>query len=95
MASQILQRFENTALPYIKNYCDMEKALEVLSGDEPNDWVHSPIHGERAKRAVGLAWLMKDENKAAALIKSKTAFLVKQKDFGLAGFQAFAESLPR
>ena len=71
----------------------MGNALAVLSGDDSDSWLHSPIHGERAKAAVGLAWLFGDKVKLNHLIEAKLAFLRNRKDFGLADFEAFIKSL--
>jgi len=62
----------------------------VLSSDERSAWIHSPIHGERAKRAVGLAWLSGDIETTERLTEAKIAFLRSRNDYGLSGFEAFA-----
>jgi hypothetical protein len=92
-ASQIVECFEKIGLPYLEKYSNMVEALGALSGDDPDSWIHSPIDGERAKRAVGLAWLLKDAPKLEELTQSKMEFLTERKYIGLDSFKTFAESL--
>ncbi len=82
-------------LPYISEYSDLKQALSILSKDTPGAWIHAPIHGERAKRAVGLAFLLNESEKLKSLINSKSAFLAERKDFGLASFNIFISHLKK
>jgi hypothetical protein len=93
VAEQVQEQITSTAFPYIEQYGDMAKALQVLAGNDRDAWIHSPIAGERAKRAVGLAWLLGDKDKVKRLIESKTDLLRDRNDFGLADFEAFVKSL--
>jgi hypothetical protein len=93
VAAEISGRIASTAIPYVERYGNMNRAIEVLSSDDDTAWIHSPIHGERAKRAVALALLLRDDRRANCLILSKSAFLRDRKDFGIADFEAFVGSL--
>ena len=56
-------------------------------------WLHSPIHGERAKRAIGIAFLLRRKDEFDKLVKLKTKFLEERNDFGLGGFISFSHEL--
>jgi hypothetical protein len=92
VARQISTRFEESGLPYLKQYSDMRQALEVLAGDEHDSWLHSPLHSERAKRAVGLAVLLHDPG-IQELVTRKMHFLAARNDYGLPSFRKFVASL--
>ena len=93
VAEEIWERIADTAIPYVEQYGDMNRAIEILSSEERAAWIHSPIHGERAKRAVALAILLRDDRQAHCLINAKLTFLRARKDYGLADFEAFVDSL--
>jgi hypothetical protein len=82
------------AMPYIENYSHMKNALELFSRDDADVWIHSPIHHERAKRAVGLAKLVGvDDTDLNNLITRKQRFLTARKEHGLDGFLRFVERI--
>lgn len=93
VARQISEKIATTAIPYIETYSQPKRALEILSGDEQGAWLHSPIHGERAKRAIGLAWLSGEQQIFDNLVDSKRTFLQARNDFGLGDFEEFLKSL--
>jgi hypothetical protein len=71
----------------------MQTALEVLSGDDKDAWLHSPFHDARAKRALGLAFLLGDQKRFSQLAAAKTEFLKSRNDSGLASFLQFRDAL--
>jgi hypothetical protein len=93
VARQIGQHVTNTALKYLNEFADMNRALQIFLSDERDAWICCPIHSERAKRAVGMAWLLGGEQKAKDVAASKRLFLRDRKDFGLPDFEAFVNSL--
>lgn len=93
VAEEIRKCVVETAIPYIEQYCDMRKAIDILAGDDSAAWLHAPIHSERAKRAIALAWLLGGKPLAERMMESKLLFLRNRKDFGLADFESFAKSL--
>ena len=93
VSTELFRHFEEIAIPYFTKYSDMEAAINVLSSNSFVAWLHSPIHAERAKRAVGLAWLLKDFQRAESLIVESEAFLSDSNDFGLSSFRSFVQLL--
>ena len=93
VAKSVLAEFERTGLPYLQMYSVMENALEVLSGDDKSAWLHSPLHDERAKRAIGLAFLLGKKEVFDKLAEKKTAFLEKRNDSRLQLFIDFRNKL--
>ncbi len=91
VAESVLEAFAKIGIPYIETYSDPQKALEVLSGDGPASWLHSPLHGERAKRAVAMALIANGEEAAQKLSNIKLAFLVDRNDFGLLEFRKYLD----
>jgi hypothetical protein len=91
VAGSVLDTFAKIGLPYIEEFSDPQRALEVLSGDGPDSWLHSPLHGERAKRAVSMALHANGREAAQRLAKLKLAFLEERKDFGLSAFREFLD----
>jgi len=67
VAQSIMNSFVAIGLPYLEKYSDMRTALEVLSGDDRAAWLHSPFHDARAKRALGLAFLLGDREQFSQL----------------------------
>ncbi len=93
LADSVTDSFRKVALPYVENFSDAKRVLEILSGDGPDSWLHSPLHDARAKRAVCMALTMYDEDVARKLAKAKLLFLEQRKDFGLSSFRAFLENI--
>jgi hypothetical protein len=71
----------------------MRTALYTLSRDDRSAWLHSPFHDVRAKRAIGLAFLLRDREQFARLAEAKSAFLKERNDLGLASFLQFKDAL--
>jgi hypothetical protein len=93
VAHSIMNSFVTVALPYLEKYSDKQTALEVLSGDDQDAWLHSPFHDVRAKRALGLAFLFGDRERFSQLAVAKTEFLKSRNDSGLASFVEFRDAL--
>jgi len=93
VAQSIKNSFVAIGLPYLEKYSDLRTALEVLSGDDRAAWLHSPFHDARAKRALGLAFLLGDREQFSQLAAAKTDFLKSRNDFGLTSFVGFREAL--
>jgi hypothetical protein len=87
----LLESFTNVGLPYIQRMSDSGVVLDVLSGDGPDSWLHSPIHDERAKRAVAICLLLKGREFARHLAQQKLAVLQERGDPGVDRFLAFLE----
>ena len=83
----------NWGLPYLDKYSDMETALEVLSRDDKTARLQSPFHDYRAKKAIGLAFLLGPRDRFLRLAVAKTEFLTARKDSGLASFLRLKETL--
>lgn len=93
VANAIVGTLEETGLAYITRFSSLERALEVLSGDGPNSWLHAPFHDARAKRAVSLALQVRGRESARQLASVKSTFLEEIDDPGLAAFQTFVNKL--
>jgi hypothetical protein len=75
VAASILAELQAEGFPYIEEYSQVESALDVLSRDDREVWVHSPVHWERAKRACALLIVMGRRAEVRALGERKLAFL--------------------
>jgi hypothetical protein len=93
VAIDFVKTVENIAIPYIDRYSDCNNALKALSGNEPSNWLHSPIHGARCQRALALTHILGDNKKIKELINQNIAFLKSRNDFGLALFETFVKTL--
>jgi hypothetical protein len=93
VAQSIMNSFVAIGLPYLEKYSDMKTALDVLSGDDKAAWLHSPFHEVRAKRALGLAFLLSDRERFSQLADAKTDFLISRNDSGLTSFLEFKNAL--
>lgn len=87
VAAAILAELREVALPYIDQYSQMENAYDLLSGDDREAWVHSPVHGERAKRACAMLIVMGRRSEVRALAERKLAFLRSVNDPGIPLFE--------
>ena len=94
-AEAVLSALTSIGIPYLERYSDMNTALEVLSRDDEEAQLHSPIHGQRACRAIGLAFLLGRSQRFHQLAGAKTAFLTGRKDFGLSFFLEIKNGLER
>lgn len=93
--NSIMDAFVAIGLPYLEKYSDMQNALEVLGGDDQAAWLHSPFHDVRAKRALGLAFLLGDRETFSQLAVVKTEFLSSRNDPGLQSFIQLRDELAR
>lgn len=92
-SADMLSKIIEAILPFIEKYEDRDAALEALSRDDENAWRVSAIDNERAKRAVGLAYLLGYKEQVRDLVRSKRAYLQRRNDFGLSSFEEFVKSL--
>ena len=95
VAESLMKAFESIGVPYLDRYSDMNTALEVLSRDDEEAQLHSPIHSPRASRAIGLAFLSGDSDRFHRLAATKTEFLASRNDFGLNAFLELKNELER
>jgi hypothetical protein len=94
VAGSIARELERVGLPYLEEYSKFSRMFEILSSNEPPSWIHSPIHGARCQRAVGLAIVMgKVDSELESLIERNEVFLRGRNDFGLPGFLQFARAV--
>ncbi len=92
-AEAINEMVATAGLPYFERLGSLASALDALEGDDADAWIHSPIHAERAKRAVALAFLVTDAAQLPALVERKKKFLKERKDPGAAAFSRFSAQL--
>jgi hypothetical protein len=92
-ASGIVSKLELVGLPYIERYSRIEDAHQLLSRDDREAWIHSPIHSERAKRACAMLFVMERAADVEALASKKSEFLKSIGDPGLPLFEKFASQL--
>jgi hypothetical protein len=91
-ADSIMEEFEQVAIPYFDTYSNLDNVLDVLSRDDREVWVHSPIDGERAKAAVAVAFLQEGKEAAKQLGHAKLLYLAERRDFSLESFRTFIRS---
>lgn len=95
VSASLLEAFQSMGLPYLERYTSLDDTFSVLSADDPAAWLHSPIHHERAKRAIAAAFLLRLRDRFEQLVDAKARFLESRKDFGLEGFKSFADALEK
>ena len=95
VAECVLKDFVQIGLPYLEKYSVMENALELLSRDDRAYSIHSPRNGDRAKRAIGLAFLLHRLDLFRTLTEAKTIFLRERNDPDLQSFMSFRQKLER
>lgn len=88
-----MNTFEKIGLPYIERYSRREIACEILSRDDRESWLHSPIHVERAKRACALLAILDRRAEIPVPGARKLAFLKSLKEPGAASFSEFLADL--
>jgi len=93
VASSIVEAFAAVALPYFEQFSQPERALQILSGDGPDSWLHAPFHDNRAKLAVAMALQVHGKEAAKQLAKRKLAFLESRNEFGTDSFREFLRKL--
>ena len=93
VASSIFEAIVRIGIPYLDKYSDMETALGVLSQDDRAAWLHSPLHDYRAKKAIGLAFLLGPKERFLRLAADKTEFLTARRDSGLPAFLRLKQAM--
>jgi len=86
VADEIIDFFARVGISYLEKYSDMEAALEALSGDDRDAWLHMPFHDERAKKAIALAFLLGPKDKFHKIAAAKEEFLTSRNEQGLETF---------
>ncbi|HWO25765.1 MAG TPA: hypothetical protein VNO30_43815 [Kofleriaceae bacterium] len=92
-ADGIERKLETVGLPYIEQYSQPGAAYSLLSRDDREVWVHSPIHAERAKRACALLEVMGRHSEITDIGAKKLSFLKSVNDPGAAVFSRFLAEL--
>lgn len=93
VSNEFLQNVKMIAIPYIDKYSNLRNTLEVLSGNTPSSWLHSPSHGDRCRRALALAYILQDSQKIKFLIEANTIFLKSRNDYSLRSFELLVKEL--
>jgi hypothetical protein len=93
VSRSMVETLASVGVPYMQKHSQMEAALAALSGDDKASWLHSPVDGERAKRALGLAFLLGDVDAFRKLAISKLDYLKNRNDPKLKEFLVFKEKL--
>jgi len=90
-----MNAFVSISIPYLERYSDIERALELLSGDDAASRLHAPFHDGRAKRAIGLAFLVGDRERFSEVADAKTEYLTSINNPGLDSFLKLREFLEK
>lgn len=90
VAQEIKKTFVEYADPYLRKYSVMQNAFELLSRNDRQNWVHCPVHGVRAKRALAMAILLNHQALVPQLISDSIHFLRELKDFGIQDYEKFS-----
>jgi len=93
VSRQILQTFMDVGLPYLERFSDKQTALNALSGDNKEAWLHMPLHNHRANLAIGLAYLLGNKEEFQRIAAHKLEFLIARKDTNPQKFIDFKEKL--
>ena len=86
VADSLMRSFNDIGLPYLEKYSDMNSALDALQADNKEAWLHSPFHVERAMKAIGLAFLLGNQEKFKEIATRKTEFLSGRGEPGIEPF---------
>ncbi len=95
VSRSIIDAFSRIGMPYLEKYSDSNTALDALSSDDRAAWLHAPIHDNRAKSALGFAFLLGDRERFHQVAAAKTTFLTSRNDFGLQSFLQLRDALER
>jgi hypothetical protein len=93
VSESITEALETIGIPYLEKYSDMETALAAISGDDKDSALHSPVAGERAKRAIALAFVLKKFDVFRELADYKARYLESRNNQKLGEFLAFRKKL--
>jgi hypothetical protein len=93
VAEQIEHSLIETGLPYLTTYGDPAEALAVLLRDDRRAWLHSPIHAERAKRALALLVVLGRNEQVEEVGQAKVDFLSSIRDPAATVVQRFIGTL--
>ncbi len=58
VSAAIVRAFDSIALPYFSRLSSLEDILPIVSHDDPEAWLHAPLHGDRAQTALAIAFLL-------------------------------------
>jgi hypothetical protein len=93
VAKAAIHFIEDHAFPYFEEFSSVERVLEAVADPvEPRAWLHVPIESERAKVAIGLAFLA-DAERFESISQNMLTDLESRKDFGLNSVREFYEGL--
>ena len=94
VAESIMQTIVSIGFPYLQRYSRKEEALAAMKGDDRSAWLHMPVHDARARRALGLAFLLgRGSDELKEIADAKVKFLGDRKDPRLESFLRFKEFL--
>jgi hypothetical protein len=79
--------------PYFSRIATLEDALSIVSRDDPDTWLHAPLHADRAETAIAIACLLNRRDIFDRLVEDKTSYLAQRQDRNLLRFTHMAESL--
>jgi hypothetical protein len=90
VADCVMTAFQAVGLPYLERFSNLDTALEAFSTDDRASWLVNALDGERAKNAVGLAYLLGRREKFFELAVAKTQFLTSRREKALDVSPSFA-----
>lgn len=93
VADQLVESFKAIGLPYLDIVSTMDGAYKALSSPGSAGFLHSPIHGSRAKRVIALAKIVGGPDELAARTSENLQFLETLKDPGLQDLKRFVVGL--
>lgn len=93
VTKEIMNMFIIYAIPYFEKYCNIQNAFLLLADNKNTSWMHCPIHGERAKRALALSILLDNKERIPELVNESTKLLTQLNDFGLQDYLKFSRKL--
>ncbi|MDH5232439.1 MAG: hypothetical protein OEZ58_21680 [Gammaproteobacteria bacterium] len=89
---ELMDEFTLHCEPYFEKYSTLTSVYEVLSSDERDSSINSPIHASRAKRSLAAANLLGSGNLEKERDR-RIQFLEQMKDFGLKSYIEFTKSI--
>lgn len=92
VVNSMMSLYEQVGEPYLKKYSSIVSANEILSSDDSNAWMHSPVHFMRAMRSIAIEKILGFEN-IEEEINRRRIELKRRNDSGLSRFDKFINEI--
>lgn len=92
-AGEMAAFFAEVGIPYLEKHSTPQRTLDALGGNSRAASIHSPFHVARAKRAIALAFWLRDKARFEELTCEMDRFLTERNERGRDSYDALTKSL--